>query len=231
MGYRFSINNSSLFPIDSCVQVFAGEYLISIFDSEGCSTDTTIIVTQPSELLASLGDEILFELGDSTEQLTVQLNQSFIVDTIIWSSTQPYECVDEDCESIFIYPDADVIYTVTAVDINGCTATDQVLVRIDDERKVYFPNIFTPDGDGINDVFQLYTGEGVTGVDIFQVYDRWGNKLYEVEDLTPNPAGTIGWDGTFKGQNLDPGVYAYRALITFIDGKSIPYAGSITLIR
>ncbi len=230
-GYRFSINNSNLFPIDSCVQVFAGEYLVTIFDSEGCSFDTTIIIEQPSELLASLGDDIVFELGDSTTQLTVELNQTFVVDTIIWSSTQPYECVDEDCESIFIYPDVDAVYTVTAIDENGCEATDQVFVRIDDERKVYFPNIFTPNGDGINDVFQLFTGQGVVEVDVFQVYDRWGNLMFEANDLTPNPGGTIGWDGTFNGQSLDAGVFAYRALITFVDGKTIPYSGTITLIR
>jgi len=230
-GYRFSINNSSLFPIDSCVLVFAGEYIVSIFDSEGCSFDTTIVINQPSEMLASVIGEDLVALGDSVSILEVVLNQDFIIDTIIWDSTSPFECIDDDCTEIYIYPSGDALYTVTAIDENGCIATSEILIRIDDERKVYIPNIFSPNGDGINDQFQLYTGQGVTEVVIFQVFDRWGNKMFEVEDLSPNPAGTIGWDGTFKGQNLDPGVFAYRAEITFIDGKTIPYTGSITIIR
>lgn len=230
-GYRFSINNSNLFPIDSCVQVFAGQYTISIFDSDGCAYDTTILINQPSEYLVSLGGDLLVGLGDSTTVVGVQLNSDFVVDTLIWSGTQPYECFDDDCDQIYVYPAVDAVYTVTAVSVEGCAVTDEVVVRIDDERRVFIPNAFTPNGDGINDVFQLFTGRGVEEIVIFQVYDRWGNKMFEAVDVAPNPGGTLGWDGKFNGQGLDPGVYTYRAEISFIDGKTVPYSGSITLIR
>lgn len=230
-GYRFSINNSSLFPIDSCVQVFAGEYTISVFDSDGCSYDTTLLINQPSEYLVSLGGDLLVELGDSTTIVSVQLNQDFVVDTLIWNGTEPFECFDDDCDQIFVYPAVDAVYSITAVSIEGCLVTDEIVVRIDDERRVYIPNTFTPNGDGVNDIFQLFTGRGVEEIVLLQVYDRWGNKMYEALDVSPNPGGTIGWDGKFNGQGLDPGVYTYRAEISFIDGKTVPYVGSITLIR
>lgn len=231
LNYRFSINNSSLFPIDSCVEVFAGEYTISIFDSDGCGYDTTILIQQPTELLASLGDDILVGLGDSISTVEVQLNQTFVIDTIIWNGNVPYECFNDLCTKIFVYPDSDGFIEVLAVDENGCIASDEIIVRIDDERNVYFPNIFTPNEDGINDIFQLFTGKGVEEILLFQVFDRWGNKMFEESSIAPNAGGTFGWDGTYNGQLLDPGVYSYRADIQFIDGKVIPYSGSITLIR
>lgn len=230
-NYRFSINSSNLFPIDSCVEVFAGEYLITIFDSEGCSYDTTILINQPSELLASLGNDLVVGLGDSTSTVEVQLNQSFVLDSLVWTGNVPYECFNNDCTKIFVYPATDGVIEVLAIDENGCVASDEVIIRIDDERKVYFPNIFTPNGDGINDNFQLFTGRGVEEIVLFQVFDRWGNKMYEESGISPNPGGTVGWDGTFNGQLLDPGVYSYRADILFVDEKIVPYSGSITLVR
>lgn len=230
-GYRFQINNSFLFPIDSCVNVFAGEYDISVVDSEGCAFDTTIIISQPSELLASLGDDIEVSLGDSLAFLEVQLNQSFIIDTIMWMGDFPFICIDPDCQRIQIFPTADGTFSVVAVSADGCIAEDEVNIIIDDERKVYFPNTFTPNSDGINDRFQVFTGFGVEEILLLQVFDRWGNKMYDERNLSPNPGGVGGWDGSFNGQLLDPGVYVYRAEISFIDGRTIPYSGSITLIK
>ena len=230
-GYRFQINNSFLFPVDSCVNVFAGEYDISVVDSEGCSFDTTIFINQPSELLASLGDDIEVSLGDSLAFLEVQLNQTFAIDSIFWLGDFPFLCLDPDCQRIQIFPTSDGSFNVVAISEDGCVAEDDINIFIDDERKVYFPNTFTPNSDGINDRFQLFTGIGVEEILVLQVYDRWGNKMYDESNLEPNPGGVGGWDGSFNGQQVDPGVYVYRAEISFIDGRVIPYSGTITLLK
>jgi len=140
-------------------------------------------------------------------------------------------CIDPDCQRIQIFPESDGTFSVMAVDQDGCVASAEIIVRIDDERKVYFPNTFTPNSDGVNDRFQLFTGFGVEEILVFQVFDRWGNKMYEATGLEPNPGGVGDWDGSFNGQVLDPGVYVYRAEITFIDGRTIPYSGSVTLMK
>ena len=236
-GYRFQINNSSLFPADSCVSVFAGEYTVNMVDSDGCAYDTTIVINQPSESLAAITinsdtNDNTVSLGDSLVFLEVQLNQTFNIDTIMWFGDFDFNCVDPECTRIQIFPQGDATFSVMAVDIDGCIATDDIIVRIDDERKVYFPNTFTPNSDGFNDRFQLFTGFGVEEILVIQVYDRWGNKMYEETNLEPNPGGVgEGWDGSFNGQVLDPGVYVYRAEISFIDGRTIPYSGSITLLK
>ena len=73
------------------------------------------------------------------------------------------------------------------------------------------------------------TGPGVEKILSFAIFDRWGNRVFEKADFLPDPAGTDGWDGTFDGRRLDPGVYVYYAKALFIDGKEIEYSGSVTL--
>lgn len=230
-NYKFSINSSNLYPIDSCVQVFAGEYKIAIFDSKGCSFDTTFLINQPNELISELGDDITVELGDSSKVIEVQLSTGFVVDTIMWNPNQDFSCLDDDCTRIAIYPSKTTKYTVTAVDKNGCVTTDMIEVRVSDERKIYFPNVFSPNGDGQNDVFKPYAGKGVQEFINFRIFDRWGNQVYMKENFKPTSSNIDGWDGTFKARQMNPGVFTYFVIAQFTDGKIIRYSGDVTLLR
>ena len=62
------------------------------------------------------------------------------------------------------------------------------------------------------------------------MFDRWGNALYSMEDFLPN-SPTIGWDGRFKGQPMNPGVFVWVAEIEFIDGQRESYKGDVTIVR
>jgi len=93
----------------------------------------------------------------------------------------------------------------------------------------YVPNAFTPNGDGINDVFRVY-GSGFISFNL-KVFDRWGEKVFETSD--PN----IGWDGTFRGELLPPDVFVYYVDVEFINNLTPKQftreylKGSVTLIR
>ena len=87
----------------------------------------------------------------------------------------------------------------------------------------FIPNSFTPNGDGLNDVLQIY-GYGLTGVK-FVVYNQWGEKLNE----STNPANV--WDGTQKGKQQPSGVYMYVCQFILSDGTEVKKKGSINLIR
>lgn len=174
------------------------------------------------------------DLGDSSKVVLAQFGEFNRLDSIYWTSTveKSFECVDDmDCKSIRVFPSTDTKYKVTAIDSNGCMAMDEIWVRIDDERKIFIPNTFTPNGDSKNDFFRIYTGIGVKEITVFQVYDRWGNKMYEERNLVPKASGVGGWDGTFRGSPVNAGLYTYRALIQFIDGKALSYKGDILLQR
>ena len=88
---------------------------------------------------------------------------------------------------------------------------------------VYLPTGFTPNNDGINDVLFIRSNF-ITDV-YLTIYDRWGEKLFETNDVNK------GWDGTFKGKALDQGVYGYYMTFTCNNGEQFFKKGNITLIK
>jgi gliding motility-associated-like protein len=122
------------------------------------------------------------------------------------------------------------IYTVTVVNEAGCVAVDTVLVRVIKDRPVYAPNAFSPNSDGVNDFFTLYGGPGMQRIQKLQVYSRWGSLVFEANDILPNDP-KLGWDGRFMNQEVDPGVFVFRAEVLFADGVSELISGDITVLR
>ncbi|MBX2871663.1 MAG: gliding motility-associated C-terminal domain-containing protein [Saprospiraceae bacterium] len=96
--------------------------------------------------------------------------------------------------------------------------------------EVYAPNVFSPNDDGINDRFMILGGEDLQSVVKLQIFDRWGNLLYEGQDLEPNNYFD-GWDGWSRGKELGNGVYVYTAILLLEDGKERRISGSVTLMR
>ena len=94
---------------------------------------------------------------------------------------------------------------------------------------MYAPNIFSPDGDGVNDVFTIYA-RGVTEIRSLQVFDRWGAEIFLVEHLQPNDE-LRGWDGRFRGKELNPAVFVWQAVVEFVDGEVEVYSGDVTVQR
>jgi gliding motility-associated-like protein len=95
---------------------------------------------------------------------------------------------------------------------------------------VYIPNVFSPNGDGINDVFLIQTNDRVAGIVSFRIFDRWGNVVFEDFNFLPNEP-QHGWDGLFRGKEMNPAVFTYIAELTDLDGGSILKAGEVTLVR
>lgn len=227
--YTFQINNGRRFPVDTCVTVTAGQYFISFIDSTGCSVDTIVTINQPEPISVNLGPDIEMNLGQEPVQIKVDINSAFRIDTVIWTPKSSLNCLTPDCITVETKPVTNTTYLATVIDENGCKGSDEINVTIRNIRNVYFPNIFTPNRDGFNDYFQAVIGPGVERILAFSIYDRWGNMVFDKSDFVPDPAGTDGWDGTYNGVRLDPGVFVYFAKARFIDGREIQYSGSVTL--
>ncbi len=124
-------------------------------------------------------------------------------------------------------PMMDQTYSVVVTDENGCTATAAVRVTVVtpdcDLPYVFFPNSFSPNGDGENEVLQLY------GVPIesayWAIYNRWGEKVFETNDLNGS------WDGRYKGELLAPDVFGYYLEVNCLGEGSLRTRGNVTLIR
>ena len=105
-----------------------------------------------------------------------------------------------------------------------------VTISYEDCRQVFFPNAFSPNDDGINDLFLPFDGGDVGVVHALKIFDRWGGLVFEKNDFQPNDF-TAGWDGFFKDKKANPGVYAWLAEVEFRDGKKELLKGEVTLLR
>ncbi len=210
--------------------IVSGMHVIEIEDTfNNCTVDTTITVVEPQEISVTLPPTIEIELGDSLTTLNPTIVSSLPIDEFRWEPADNLSC--SDCKNPRVTGITPTTYTLTITDLNGCTASSQIYVDIDRNRNVYIPNVFSPNGDGINDLFQVFTGIGVERINFVRLYDRWGEKLFEVTDLAPSPDGTPGWDGVFRGQDMNPAVFLYLVEVVFIDGRVLVYRGDVTLLR
>jgi gliding motility-associated-like protein len=114
--------------------------------------------------------------------------------------------------------------TLTVTDPYGCSATDSAYIEVPGCCRIWFPDAFTPNGDGLNDLFHPVT-EGHHRMQIFRVVNRWGNTVYETT-TTENS----GWDGTSHGTPQDMGVYFWYMKFT-CEGHTEEQRGTVTLVR
>lgn len=115
-------------------------------------------------------------------------------------------------------------YIITATSEFGCSLSDTVMVTVNNLFNLWIPNAFTPNDDGTNDEIGI-TSKGIKEIDVFRIYNRLGLKVFETNDINEK------WDGTFKGQTQELGVYVYYVIgITFLD-ELFKDKGNITLIR
>ena len=115
----------------------------------------------------------------------------------------------------------DTTFNLTVVNINGCTASKDLVVKV--LYKLYMPSAFTPNKDGKNDVFRIPPGASIS-LGEFSVFDRWGNVVFKTTDITK------GWNGTYQGEDLDTGAYVYL-IKGVIQDKEVIVKGTVTLLR
>jgi len=95
--------------------------------------------------------------------------------------------------------------------------------------KVFVPNIFNPNGDGVNDMVTVYANKNVVMVKEWLIFDRWGEVVHQGYDFLPN-SDDNGWDGMFKGRMADQNVYTYMLTVQDDFGRESASAGTITLL-
>ncbi len=157
-------------------------------------------------------------------------------ETTLTASPQQYESYQWYPENIpaspaeaqtiaVVYETTDFIVVVR--DRNGCEATDTIRVEVRDDRcseeNIFIPTAFTPNGDGVNDVWKVRSD--VVAEIAVAVYNRWGEKVYESHDITQS------WDGSYKGKPAESGSYSYYLTITCENQLQYFNKGNITLMR
>ena len=227
--YTFMIDNNGLnFPVLQAATVFAGDHLVTVEDINGCTEEQSVSILAPAQINIDLPASIVVELGDSTVQLNPVITPSGNY-TYLWT---PADFLSSDTiRNPYVFPANSLDYNLTIINEFGCTASESIFVELDANRNVYIPNIFSPNGDGYNDKFEIFTCTGVKQISSVRLFDRWGGILYEGNDIAPSCLGVKLWDGQKKGKTLPAGVYVYMIEVEFLDNVVLTYRGDVTILR
>ena len=184
------------------------------------------MIDQPAELQLNLNAVGLgtsgVQLGESVE-LVASLNiSSADVASAVWTPVGIDANCPAPCLVLEVVPDQTETYSVTVTDQSGCTATAALLIQVDKSRPVFVPNAFSPNNDGLNDALVIFGSNSVANIKSFLVFSRWGESVFEGYNL-PHSDFTFGWDGNYRGQIMDAGVYTWFAEIEFVDGEVVMY--------
>jgi gliding motility-associated-like protein len=143
-------------------------------------------------------------------------------ETVYWDFGDGTSATSRDPRHVF---EEEGIYlvTLTAINENGCESIDSVLVESYPEMRTYVPNSFTPNGDGLNDMFGM-TGEAYKGY-IITIYSRWGQEMYHGVHYDANA-----WDGTLNGTLVPRGLYLYKIEVVPPAGMNVKLEGTVTIL-
>ena len=194
-------------------------YIVTVTDTLGCpkpARDTVFVFVSvikadagPSDTSVVLGQPLLLQATGSTHYL--------------WSPATWLN--DINVSNPVSLPQADIKYFVKVSDDAGCFDIDSIRVHVFKlDAGIYVPSGFTPNGDGTNDYFHPIL-IGMKSLDLFRVYNRWGQLLYSGTDAQK------GWDGTFGGKGQDPATYVWYAEGTDYKNNKIKKKGYVVLIR
>ena len=225
--YVFQLNGSTASNNAIFINLSSGTWEVEVTDSAGCRFTEVFNLIDPPSLALDLGPSLLLTEGE-TYLIPVQIN-SVGPFNYSWSPPQGLSCAY--CPEPMAMPTETTTYTLLLFDQNSCFISDSLTIWVVEQAPdIYAPNIFSPNDDGLNDVFTLFGDvTEFVNIELLQVYDRWGNRVFEGLDLPLN-VETSGWDGSFRGKAMQPGVFAFYSEIRAVNGDLVKKSGDVTLV-
>lgn len=225
---RYTLNGGTPTTSNLFTNLNPGDYTIFIVDANGCSTEVDVTVNEPQIVEITVDAEVTIRLGDTyLIEAEVNLPTSALAQ-IQWTPSNGLAC--DTCLVTEVETFVSSIYRLTVVSKAGCRDNATVRVLVDRRPNVYIPNVFLPDSDGDNAIFRIFADQTVLRVKSFEVFSRWGERVHQYYNFVPD-SPAHGWDGRFNGQPMNPGVFAYYAVIELVDGQEVLYEGDVTIVR
>ncbi|MCB0542064.1 MAG: gliding motility-associated C-terminal domain-containing protein [Saprospiraceae bacterium] len=228
--YTIQVDNQPAVPLAGLPQSIgglpAGVFTFTLADANGCVFDGADTIFLPLMPSLDLGSEQTVYPGDSVLLSGIATGNPPVL--MIWSPQDGLSTPDS--LSTWATPNTSTTYTLLIEDAGGCTATASVIVNVKKSKRVYLPNVIKPGAGQDNGIFTVYAGKEVKRVNYMAIYDRWGEHLFEAKDFLPNDP-SAGWDGRWRNRDMQPGVYVYVVELTFQDGETELYTGTVTIVR
>lgn len=204
--------------------LWAGGDQFFVIDTLGCDWVQFFLIESPEKIQLSLPNNLRLENCDSAQILAEVSDEAL---QFSWLPTDHLSCAD--CSSPKVAPINSTTFYLTALDSNGCSATDSIQVTLDPMGIFNTPSAFSPNGDGVNDRFCVL-GECILEVRLLRVFDRWGRVVFEKLGTPANDV-QFGWDGNFEGKPAPSDVFVFQTTVEFYDGTVQSFAGDLTLLR
>ena len=200
--------------------------MLNIGAPNGCFLDSTLSTIVVEE--APVADFTFSPLQPNSLEPEVSFtNQSQGASDYNWSFANIGSSAEVN--PVFRFPDSAGTYPVRLVVThpNGCTDTLEQLITLQAINDLYLPNAFSPNGDGVNDIFQAFGPLGGKNDFIMEVFDRWGGRVFSSTDPSS------GWNGQMNnaGESLPMGVYVYYLTFKDTENQVIKLEGLVNLMR
>jgi gliding motility-associated-like protein len=223
--YRYSMDNDSFAQQLIFQDLLPGSYTVYVQDDNDCLVDTTASLNTPDIPEIYFLEDLEVNLGCDITIPTLTNNTT--ITKIQWTPNVAMSC--DTCLRPTVAPVESQDYILTITSIDDCVDSDTISVTVIKIRDVYFPNAFSPNGDGVNDYFAVFPGKAVARINYLKVFDRWGAQVYGVENF-PLSDVRAGWDGNHKGKLMNSGVFVWIAEVTYLDGLVLFYRGDISIV-
>lgn len=228
--YKYSVNGGQNFQNNPRFRnLSAGLYQVVVQDARGCEIEYDYEIPVVNEILIHVEPDITINLGDAI-RLEAQLNiENTQVRSVTWSPA--YGLDRTDSLVVLASPYISTPYFVTVIDTNGCEASTDFRITVNDPE-IFIPNVFSPyNNDGRNDILMIFSGDfGIEQIDLFEVFTRWGERVFHAEEFQPNDEA-FGWDGLYQTRTMNPAVFVYYAKVRLIDGRVLTLKGDVTLVH
>lgn len=225
--FVFSFDGGATFSTENLLENIApGSYEVVVQDSEECEHSEMVTLNEPANLQIDLGADLKIGLG---EDVNIFAQLSGLYDVLEWNSSNPNSTAEFLNEPYLnFYPLVSQTIYLTAT-VNGCYFVDSIFIEVEKLDNIFIPNVFSPNGDGYNDIFTPFIGSSILKIRTFQVTNIWGEIVFEAKDFIPDHGQ--GWNGSFDGKNASPGVFMYCVDVEYLDGETKIFCGDVLLIR
>ncbi len=205
-----------------------GSYTVTVTDANLCTFSYSASLVEDLIPWVDLGDDLVIDLGDRIDLTAISnIPPEEIMDYTWFGSEALLPCAD--CFQIDFLPLGPGCESVMLRSYKGCIALDTVCFRVISRRKIYAPNVFSPNNDGSNDFFTIFSDASVRRIVNLSIYTRWGEMVYQAHDIQTNDEQR-GWDGTYRGTLMNPAVFVWHAEVEFIDGERRFLSGDVTIV-
>jgi gliding motility-associated-like protein len=202
-------------------------YRVIGYSGTVCKNDTAYInIAVGSVPTVNAGVDLNVAAGTNV-LLQATVNQP--ISNYLWTPSTGLSCTN--CPDPQLIANNTITYKVAVETAYGCKATDDITVFVFCSKgKLFIPNAFTPNGDGVNDKFYVQ-GYGLAKVKRFTIFSRWGDKVFERQNVPVNDPA-YGWDGRIKNQLVTTSTaFVYTLELVCIDGQEFFFKGTVVLVQ